>query len=131
LIELLSVIAIVGILAALAIPQFAEYKIRSYNSRSQSDLRNAIIGQEVYFVDNEQYTDCSNSGCVGLLHGLALSDGISIDVNAQIGNQEFSIESCHIKGNRDYSWKTSGSESNVMLHLDNSGTCAPTAPTIS
>ncbi len=51
LIELMIVIAIIGILAAIAIPQFSAYRVRSFNSAAQSDLRNAATAQEAYFVD--------------------------------------------------------------------------------
>ena len=40
------VIAIIGILAAIAIPQFSAYRVRSYNSASNADLRNAATAQE-------------------------------------------------------------------------------------
>ena len=67
LIELMIVIAIIGILAAIAIPQFAAYKTRSYNSAAQSDLRNAATAQEAYFVDEQRY--CSVTGKLALLMG--------------------------------------------------------------
>lgn len=55
LIELLVVIAIIGILAAVAIPQFAAYRANAYCGRVESDVSNAMIAQEAYFVENDAY----------------------------------------------------------------------------
>jgi type IV pilus assembly protein PilA len=52
LIELLIVVAIIGILAAIAVPQFSTYRAKAYNSAATSDLRNAKSGLEVYFTEN-------------------------------------------------------------------------------
>jgi prepilin-type N-terminal cleavage/methylation domain-containing protein len=46
LIELLIVVAIIGILAAIAIPQFSAYRMRGYNSTALSDLRNIKTAEE-------------------------------------------------------------------------------------
>ena len=55
LIELLIVVAIIGILAAVAIPQFASYRQKGYNSAATSDLKNAKTTLEAFFADNQAY----------------------------------------------------------------------------
>ena len=55
LIELMIVIAIIGILAAIAIPQFSAYRVKAYNSAALSDLRNCRTSMEAYFADNQAY----------------------------------------------------------------------------
>ena len=55
LIELLIVVAIIGILAAVAIPQFAAYRIRGYNAAAQSDLKNFKTAMESYYTDASTY----------------------------------------------------------------------------
>jgi len=55
LIELLIVVAIIAILAAIAIPQFAQYRIRGYNAAANSDLRNAKTAEEALFADYQAY----------------------------------------------------------------------------
>jgi type IV pilus assembly protein PilA len=52
LIELLIVVVIIGILAAIAIPKFANTKEKAYVASMKSDLRNLVTAQEAYFSDN-------------------------------------------------------------------------------
>jgi type IV pilus assembly protein PilA len=56
LIELMIVIAIIGILVAIAIPQFAAYRIRGFNATAMSDLRHMMTAQEAYFTEHMAYT---------------------------------------------------------------------------
>lgn len=55
LIELLIVVAIIGILAAIAIPQFSAYRQKAYNAAAQSDLKNTKTGMEAFMADNQSY----------------------------------------------------------------------------
>ena len=55
LIELLIVVAIIGILAAIAIPQFSAYREKAYNSAANSDLKNLKTGFESYNADFQTY----------------------------------------------------------------------------
>jgi type II secretion system protein G len=52
LIELLIVVAIIGILAAIAIPQFASYRQKAFDAAAQSDLKTMRTTLEGF------YTDC-------------------------------------------------------------------------
>ena len=71
LIELLIVVAIIAILAAIAIPQFSQYRIRGYNSAAASDLRNTKIALEAFKTDWQAYfstsacTDATGTACDG------------------------------------------------------------------
>ena len=56
LIELLIVVVIIGILAAIAIPKFANTKGKAYVTAMKSDLRNLVSAQESFFSDSSRYT---------------------------------------------------------------------------
>jgi len=61
LIELLIVVAIIGILAAIAIPNFLEAQTRAKVSRAVAEIRNLSISLETYYIDNNTYPFAVNS----------------------------------------------------------------------
>jgi type IV pilus assembly protein PilA len=64
LIELLIVVVIIGILAAIAIPKFANTKEKAYIASMKADLRNLITAQEAYFADNNS-SYAASTGAMG------------------------------------------------------------------
>jgi prepilin-type N-terminal cleavage/methylation domain-containing protein len=82
LIELLVVVAIIGILAAIAIPQFALYRRKGFDARMESDSRSAATAQEAYFVDHNTYLA---GACTGL-PGYASSAGDTCTSTGGVAN---------------------------------------------
>src|SRR5207247_2584885 len=86
LIELLIVVVIIGILAAIAIPKFANTKEKAYLASMKSDLRNLVTAEEAYFADSVKYTTnlgtafSTTSGVVGPTIALS-ADGWTANVS--------------------------------------------------
>jgi type IV pilus assembly protein PilA len=68
LVELMIVVAIIGILAAIAIPQFAAYRIRGFNTSALSDMKNTITLQAGMFSDQQSFGD--SNGPVAVAGGI-------------------------------------------------------------
>ena len=79
LIELLIVVVIIGILAAIAIPKFANTKEKAYIASMKSDLRNLITAQEAYFSDNNS-TYASSTTALGTAY--KASSGVTVVIGS-------------------------------------------------
>ena len=89
LIELLIVVVIIGILAAIAIPKFANTKEKAYLASMKSDLRNMATVQEAYFADFQVYVTGAASNVGGAtsttLNGFVPSSGVTVNSTASGG----------------------------------------------
>lgn len=110
LIELLVAVAIISILAAIAITNFARYKTNSLNATAKSDLRIGITAQEAYYADFETYTTCADAGaCEGVLEGFVASkdDGATPVITPYnfVGDAAgFVGEARHTRGDTTYTY---------------------------
>jgi prepilin-type N-terminal cleavage/methylation domain-containing protein len=76
LVELLIVVAIIAILAAIAIPAFNKYLTRSKIATLRSDLKHAYLAAQGYLIEMENRI-VSNEGSL-IKHGFKRSNGIEI-----------------------------------------------------
>jgi type IV pilus assembly protein PilA len=97
LIELLIVVVIIGILAAIAIPKFANTKEKAYLASMKSDLRNMATTEESYFADFQVYVGGTakndNTGTTSL-NGFVPSAGVTVTA-AATGGTGWSATSSH------------------------------------
>lgn len=76
LIEVLTVLAVVGILTSIAVVRTGSARGRAYRSAMQEDLRAIAIAQENYYAENRTYT--SNIAQLTV----DLSNGVTATINA-------------------------------------------------
>ncbi len=83
LVELLVVIVILGVLAAIALPQFLGQKDKAFRSAMKSDLRSVVLAQATLGTEGVQPTDD-----VDLLrsNGYVTTDGVSLPRVVTAGN---------------------------------------------
>ena len=78
LLELLVVVAVVGILASIAIQQVSLYRARAFDASMRSDLKNAALAMESYYGEFLEYP---NTQTAILLVGYRNTSGVSLTIN--------------------------------------------------
>ncbi|MDQ6996509.1 MAG: prepilin-type N-terminal cleavage/methylation domain-containing protein [Mariprofundus sp.] len=127
LIELMIVVAIIGILAAIAIPQFSAYRTKAFNSAAVSDLHTARLAEEALFADYQTYGSSvatnakSTSGGVKLVKSgwvattvttavqsspIGISNHVELQAATDATGAYAGITAQHTKGDKSYGAET-------------------------
>ena len=104
LIELMIVIAIIGILAAIAIPNFISYRKRSYDTSANADIKNLYTSAQAYYTDHpageptlQNLTD----------YGFRQTSNVTVVV-ASGTQSSFGATTAHLSGDRTYTVASDG-----------------------
>ena len=115
LIELMIVVAIIGILAAIAIPQFSSYRQRAYDASALSSLRVFMTAEETFFIDNNSRYIAVPAGIgpgpAGALPSTVASSGIGYVIGAfpAPNNPNYVVFTGHSQGTKVYGGDSNGS----------------------
>jgi len=113
MIELLVIVAIIGILAAIAIAQYSNYRSKAYNAAAESHLAFIIVSEEAYFVDQRAYMPVppgDGPGPVGTLPNTMASAGVGFVIGAFPAGvlSDYVVFTAHRSGTRVYGGDSSG-----------------------
>ncbi len=104
LMELMIVMAIIGIMAGIALPHLSKYRKRAYNASAESSAKSAFLSAQARF--NENPTDDINSVDTLIAFGYRETDDVTANVT---GNSDtLVITTYHASGNKTFTVNAEG-----------------------
>ena len=102
LLELMIVIAVIGVLAAIAIPQFMSYRQRGYNTKAKAELKSYYTACQAYFVTNTA-SDCDLTKVAD-----AFTPSTDVQITTAPNQDMMGSTAHHVKGTKTYTISSSG-----------------------
>ncbi|MCP4106745.1 MAG: pilus assembly protein [Desulfobacteraceae bacterium] len=99
------VIAIIGIIAAIAIPNFLKYRSGSYEAAAKSDAKNAYTAAQVFFASDPSNTDLTSQSQLEE-YGYCQSPDIVLNVSGAIDTLLITVK--HATVDKTYSVNSNG-----------------------
>ena len=95
LIELMIVVAIIGILAAIAIPQFSAYREKAFCASAESNVRNFMTAEEAYFATEYSYFPlaATTGAASDPILGYSISERVTLTANAS--TTDYNVSASH------------------------------------
>jgi len=111
LMEMMIVLAIISVLAAIAIPAFSSYRQRGFNASALSHMHTIRIQEEGYLTDNMSYLAVPGGqgpGPTGALPYAMAPDEIGFRINVPALGLSYAAFTGHSKGSRLYGTDSAG-----------------------
>jgi type IV pilus assembly protein PilA len=107
-----------GILSAIAIPQFHSYRIKAYNATAITELRNAKTSVDNYYVEHRVYPDT--------LEQANYKKPEKVDVHfSELQADKYTIVSLHQNGDKEYAARSDSSSLLYRSKKDEAGEFVP------
>lgn len=110
-VELLLVVIIIAILAAIAVPLYLNQRAKAWDANVQSDLYNAAVAQATYYVDNSAY-----SGVVADLVENGYVQSARIVISIPTSGDQYCMQAFH-SSDPEKIWRILGGGSNIILEV--------------
>ncbi len=104
LVELMIVIALIGILTALAVPNFITYRKKGYNTAANTDIKNAFTAAQAYYTD---YPSGIISTTILTSYGFKYSPNVNLSVVNGVSTG-LNITSTHNSSDKTYTIDSDG-----------------------